>query len=152
MGGPGWARDARFDILASTGQSDSDVKTQAERIARIPARLRHLLEDRFQLQLHEEQREMPVYGLGVEKGGVRMKAAGPLGNVNLNGGAAGSTLSGKGMTMPRLAEILSGIANRPVNDETGLDGAYDIELQYSLEMAAERTPPVPGATDPHPQH
>ncbi len=81
-----------------------------------------------------------------------MKAAGPLGNVNLNGGAAGSTLSGKGMTMPRLAEILSGIANRPVNDETGLDGAYDIELQYSLEMAAERTPPVPGATDPHPQH
>ncbi len=65
-----------------------------------------------------------------------MKAAEPLGNVNTNGGAAGSTLSGKGMTMPRLADILSGIVGRPVKDETTLDGAYDIELKYSLEMAA----------------
>jgi uncharacterized protein (TIGR03435 family) len=140
VGGPGWIRDARFDIVASTGQSDSDVKNQAERIARIRARLRHLLEDRFQLQLREEQREMPVYGLEVEKGGVRMKAAAPIGNVNLNGAPGGSTMSGKGMTMPRLAEVLSGIAGRPVHDETGLDGAYDLELKYSLEMA----PPDPG--------
>ena len=136
VGGPGWIRDARFDITASFGHSDSDVTTQPERIARIRARLRHLLEDRFQLQLREEQREMPVYGLEVEKGGVRMKAAAPIGNVNMNGGAAGSTLSGKGMTMPRLADILSGIAGRPVNDETGLDGAYDLELTYSREVAA----------------
>jgi uncharacterized protein (TIGR03435 family) len=101
-----------------------------------------LLEDRFQLQLREEQREMPVYGLEVEKGGgIRMKAAAPIGNVSLNGGAAGSSLSGKGMTMARLAEVLSGIAGRPVLDETGLDGAYDMELKYSLEM----TPPDPGA-------
>jgi uncharacterized protein (TIGR03435 family) len=136
VGGPAWVRDARFDILATTGQSDSDVKNQAERIARIRARLRHLLEDRFQLQLREEQREMPVYALEVEKGGVRMTPADPLGNVNMNGGAAGSTLSGKGMTMPRLSEVLSGIAARPVNDETGLHGAYDLELKYSLDMAA----------------
>jgi uncharacterized protein (TIGR03435 family) len=136
VGGPGWINDARFDIVATTGQSDSDVKDQAERIVRIRSRLRHLLEDRFQLQLREEQRDMQVFGLEVEKGGVRMKAADPLGNVNMNGGAAGSTLSGKGMTMPRLAEILSGIAGRPVNDETGLPGAYDVELKYTLEMAA----------------
>jgi uncharacterized protein (TIGR03435 family) len=135
VGGPGWIRNARFDIVASTGQSDSDVKNQAERLARIRARLRHLLQDRFQLQLREEQRDMPVYGLELEKGGVRMKAAAPLGNVNLNKVPAGSTMSGKGMTMQRLAEILSGIAGRPVHDETGLDGAYDLELKYSLETA-----------------
>jgi uncharacterized protein (TIGR03435 family) len=143
VGGPGWIRDARFDIIARAGQSDSDVKNQAERIARIRARLRHLLEDRFQLQLREEQREMPVYGLEVEKGGVRMKAAvAPIGNVNRNGVPGGSTMSGKGMTMQRLAEILSGIAGRPVHDETGLDGAYDLELKYSMEMA----PPDADAT------
>jgi uncharacterized protein (TIGR03435 family) len=136
IGGPNWIRTARFDIHASNGQSDSDVKNQAERIARIRARLRHLLEDRFQLQLREEQREMPVYGLEVEKGGgVRMKSAAPLGNVNLDRDAAGSTMSGKGMTMQRLAEILSGVASRPVQDDTGLDGAYDLELKYSLDMA-----------------
>ncbi len=136
VGGPGWIRTARFDINASNGQSDSDVKNQAERIARIRARLRHLLEDRFQLQLREEQREMPVYGLEVEKGGIRMKAAAaPIGNVNLNRDAAGSTMSGTGMTMRRLAEILSGVASRPVQDDTSLDGAYDLELKYSLDMA-----------------
>jgi len=135
VGGPGWIRDARFDIQATGGQSDNDVKN-AERFARIRARLRHLLEDRFQLQLREEQREMPVYALEVEKSGVRMKAAAPLGNVDRNGGAAGSTLNGKGMTMPRLAEVLSGIASRPVHDQTGLAGAYDLELKYSLDMAA----------------
>jgi uncharacterized protein (TIGR03435 family) len=137
VGGPAWIRDSRFDIMASTGHPDNDVTNQAERIARIRARLRHLLEDRFQLQVRAEQREMPVYELGVEKGGVRMKTADPLGNVNMNGGSAGSTLSGKGMTMPRLAEILSGIAKRPVNDKTGLSGAYDVELKYSLELAMQ---------------
>jgi len=135
VGGPGWIRDVRFDIKAAAGQTDSDVKN-AERFARIRARLRHLLEDRFQLQLSEEQREMPVYALEVEKGGVRMKPSDPLGNVDMNGGAAGSTLNGKGMTMPRLAGVLSGIAARPVHDETGLSGAYDLELKYSLDMAA----------------
>jgi uncharacterized protein (TIGR03435 family) len=138
VGGPGWIRDARFDIQATAGKSDNDI-TSAERIARIRARLRHLLEDRFQLQLREEQREMPVYALEVEKGGVRMKPSEPLGNVNMNGGAAGSTMNGKGMTMARLAEVLSGIASRPVHDETGLTGAYDLDLKYSLDMAAPGT-------------
>jgi uncharacterized protein (TIGR03435 family) len=141
VGGPSWINDARFDIAATTGQPDSDVKNQAERMARIRSRLRHLLEDRFQMQLREEQREMQVFALQVDKNGIRMKAADPLGNVNMNSGAAGSTLSGKGMTMPRLSEILSGLAGRPVNDETGLGGAYDTELKYTLELAASE----PGA-------
>jgi uncharacterized protein (TIGR03435 family) len=137
VGGPGWIRADRFDILASTGQSDSDVKNQTERFARIRGRLMHLLEDRFQLELREEKREMAVYALEVDAGGIRMKPAPPLGNVNMNGGPAGSTLSGRGMTMPRLADVLSGIAGRPVNDETRVAEAYDLELKYSLEMAAQ---------------
>ncbi len=143
VGGPGWIKDARFDIVASSGQPDTDIKDQAERLARIRSRLLHLLEDRFQLQLHEEQREVPIYELGVEKTGIRMKTAPPLGNVNLNGGAAGSTMSGQGLTMERLATILSGIAHRPVHDATSLDGAYDVELKYSLDLAA----PDAGAPD-----
>lgn len=68
----------------------------------------------------------------------------------MNGGAAGSTLNGKGMTMPRLAEVLSGIAGRPVTDETGIDRAYDLDLKYSLEMATQD----PGSTakDPAPAY
>ncbi|HXE05870.1 MAG TPA: TIGR03435 family protein [Bryobacteraceae bacterium] len=135
VGGPGWIQDARFDIVASTAQTDADLKNSPERIARIRARLLHLLEDRFQLQLREEQREMGVYDLSVEKSGVRMKAAEPSGNVMMNGNSGRSTMSGKGMTMQRLADILSGVARRPVIDTTGLSGAYDVELKYSTALA-----------------
>ena len=140
--GPGWIQDARFDIMANFAPPDSDKMDITERITRIRARLRHLLEDRFQLQVREEQREMEVYELGLEKTGVRMKAADKLGNVNMNGGPAGSTMTGKGMTMSRLADILSGVAKRPVVDATELPGAFDLELKYSTEMAA----PDAGAT------
>lgn len=133
--GPGWINDARFDIVANFAPPDSDKMDITERIARIRARLRHLLEDRFHLQVREEQREMQVYALEVAKSGVRMKAAESLGNVNMNGGPAGATLTGKGVTMSRLAYILSGIAHRPVNDETGLSGAFDMQLKYSLDLA-----------------
>lgn len=143
VGGPGWIQDARFDIVATTTQTDADAKDPAERIARIRARLRHLLEDRFQLQLREEQREMEVYELGVEKTGVRMKTAELRGNVSMNGGPAGSTMSGKGMSMSRLADILSGVAKRPVIDATGLSEAYDLELKYSTEMAASDSSSTP---------
>ncbi len=136
VGGPGWIQDARFDIVATTTQTDFDAKEPGERIARIRARLLHLLEERFRLQLREEQREMEVYDLGVEKSGVRMKAAELRGNVSMNGGAAGSSMIGKGMTMSRLADILSAVAKRPVVDATGLSGAYDLELKYSTELAA----------------
>ena len=124
--GPGWIQDARFDIVANFSPPDSDKLDTTERIARIRARVRHLLEDRFQLQVREEQRDIEVYELGVEKTGVRMKAADNRGNVNMNGGPAGATMVGKGLTMSRLADILSGVAKRPVMDATGLPGAYDL--------------------------
>ena len=145
VGGPGWIHDARFDIEARTTQTDADAKEPGERIARIRARLRQLLEDRFQLQLREEQREMEVYELGVEKTGVRMKSAELRGNVSMNGGPAASTMSGKGMSMSRLADILSGVAKRPVTDATGLSGAYDLELKYSTEMAASDAGSTPSS-------
>jgi uncharacterized protein (TIGR03435 family) len=140
--GPGWINDARFDIVANFSPPDNDKVNITERIVWMRARLRHLLEDRFQLQVREEQREMEIYELGVEKTGIRMKTADALGNVNMNGGPAGSTMVGKGMTMSRLADILSGVAKRPVVDGTGLAGAYDLELKYSVDL------PVPDAGAP----
>ena len=92
-GGPAWIKDSRFDVKAANDRAEdvsagpSDVKNNEARFARIRARLRHLLEDRFQLELREEQREVPVYALSVEKSGPRMKAvAEPLGNVNTHSG------------------------------------------------------------------
>jgi uncharacterized protein (TIGR03435 family) len=141
-GGPSWIKDARFDVNATNDRAEEalvspgDVKNNEARIARIRARLLHLLEARFQLQLREEQREVPVYALGVEKGGARLKAAPePVGNVNLNRGNGAGSLSAKGVTMGRLCDVLSTIVERPVTDETALEGAFDVELKYSLDLA-----------------
>jgi uncharacterized protein (TIGR03435 family) len=134
VGGPGWIRDAGFDIVATFTPTEADSDKE-QRLARIRARVVHLLEDRFQLQLREEQREMPVYALGVEKTGTKMPRAEPLGNVSNNSGSGAGSISGKGLTMQRLSDVLSSLVERPVLDETGLSGAFDVELKYSLDTA-----------------
>jgi uncharacterized protein (TIGR03435 family) len=150
VGGPQWLNVARFDIKATNAQADppvigaADLKGNALRIARIRARLRQLLEERFQLQLKQEEREMPIYALTVEKSGPKTTPVkDPLGNVNMNQGAAGATMNAKGATMGRLCEVLSGLVERPVVDETGLTGYFDIDLKYSLDMATPEAGAAP---------
>jgi bla regulator protein blaR1 len=65
FGGPGWTTSDRFDIAGtmqppSTGSDPRDEPTRASRNRRL---LRALLAERFNLVVHEERREMPVYSL-----------------------------------------------------------------------------------------
>lgn len=137
--GPAWVRNARFDITAKN-EPGEEPRSNAARWERERARLRHLLEDRFQLELRQEQREVPIYALTVDKGGPKMVAAEPLGNVDSTKTRDGSMMKLKGGTMARLAEVLSGVVERPVVDETGLAGAFDLELKYSFEMSEDPSP------------
>lgn len=148
IGGPSWIKEAHFDVNATNERAEEpfagsrDVRGNGARLARIRARLLHLLEDRFQLQLREEQREVPVYALSVDKSGPKMSVAeAPLGNVDFNRTPSGGTMKIKGSTMARLCQLLSGLVERPVNDETGLTGAFDLELQYSLDASSPETEP-----------
>ena len=56
ISGPDWMASARFDITAKlpAGGSAKDVS----------AMLQALLEDRFQLKVHRESKELPVYASG----------------------------------------------------------------------------------------
>ena len=70
VGGRAWMKSARFDIIAKvegspaldTNKPGSTV-TDAERnsVERIRLMLRRLLADRFQVRLHEETRQLPIY-------------------------------------------------------------------------------------------
>ena len=96
----------------------SDVKGNAARLARIRSRLLHLLEDRFQLQLREEQWEVPVYALSVDKSGPKMTVAAPLGNADFNRTLSGATMKIQGSTMARLTtdvyqKLLESKSERP---------------------------------------
>jgi uncharacterized protein (TIGR03435 family) len=64
-GGPAWIQSARYRIEAKP------AAPQNEGIMRGPM-LQRLLEDRFQLKIHRETREVPAYALTVAKGGPKL--------------------------------------------------------------------------------
>ncbi len=66
---PDWMAAQRFDILAK--MPDGATKEQ------VPAMLRALLEDRFKLVAHRENREQAIYSLEVGKNGPKFKEAPP---------------------------------------------------------------------------
>jgi uncharacterized protein (TIGR03435 family) len=146
--GPDWIGSARFDVVATIpdGVPGSEV----------PAMLRRLLEERFQMKVHRENKDLPVYVLGVAKAGARLTEskldpnapAEPAGTVNVSGGGnntgVGVNIGGgrsfavadnqvqiRGMQMRDVAEVLTRFVDRVVVDQTGLTKTYDITLELT---------------------
>ena len=146
--GPEWIGSQRFDVVATI--PDGVPSSQAT------AMLRTLLEDRFQLKVHRESKDLPVYVLGVSKAGARLTeskpdpnaTAEPAGTVNVSGGGnntgvgvnigggrsfavADNQLRVRGMQMRDVAEVLTRFVDRVVVDQTGLTKTYDITLDLT---------------------
>jgi bla regulator protein blaR1 len=60
FGAPSWAASDRFDIAGTMEPSPTGLSDQGPRQRRL---LRALLAERFELVVHEERRDMPVYSL-----------------------------------------------------------------------------------------
>jgi bla regulator protein blaR1 len=101
--------------------------------------LQTLLADRFQLRIHREVKDMPVYALVTAKGGSKLKPPDPskMGMRTL-AGAEGIHITAWQGSMGKLADQLSVTAERPVLDKTGLPGNYAFTLAFT---------PVAGAAD-----
>src|SRR5262245_15292251 len=69
--GPSWITSDRFDIEA---KAPGDVPPTAEQ-ARLM--MQNLLAERFQLRMHRETRDFPVYALVVGKNGPKLKTSDP---------------------------------------------------------------------------
>lgn len=67
ISGPDWISTERFSILAK--MPDGATKEQ------VPAMLKALLQERFKLATHKENREHPVYALIVRKNGAKLEEA-----------------------------------------------------------------------------
>jgi len=103
----------------------------------------NLLADRFNLKLHKEIKEGPVYALTVDKSGLKMKL-----NESEQDYAIPITFGennvfiGKRVSMQYLSWWLGQQLQRdqrPVIDKTGLDKNYD----FTLSFAPELPPDVP---------
>jgi uncharacterized protein (TIGR03435 family) len=150
ISGPAWMSEVRFDVDA-TFPADAPV-TQANEM------LQALLEERFGLEFHREDRQQQGYVLVVGKGGPKLTPADPNSNMSerlraraMGGGgpmpAANASQPGKisntvpNSSLENFADRLAGIVHRPVVDMTKIEGRYDILLEY---------PPAMDPTDPDP--
>lgn len=143
LDGPGWMDSTPFDIVAK-----SDAKTDAllrslssDRSNALKRRMvQALLEDRFGMKVHREVRTLPAYDLVVAKDGSKLQASKSDGK---SIGTGRNHFNGWGLTTDIIAEQLSQIAGRIVVDRTGLDGRYDLKLQWTPDdaVATEGSPP-----------
>jgi hypothetical protein len=69
VSGPDWMRSSRWNVLTRLPEGASQDQA--------PEMMQTLLAERFQLKLHREQREQPVYALGVAKGGPKLETIEP---------------------------------------------------------------------------
>lgn len=146
VGGPDWVDKDHWDILAkATGDARFDQLLKM---------METLLADRFKLLTHRETREMPVYALilarpdgrlgsqvkpsmvdcdaiaaAAKSGGTPPPAVGggPRCGININN----NQLRMSAKRMSDLARNLSIMTDRYVVDRTGLNGIFDLELQWN---------------------
>lgn len=138
-GGPAWVRS---DILATSELYQVIAKTTVDPpppMAVFRQMLGTLLADRFQLQVHHVQKELPVYNLVVNKGGPKLKespADAKLDFVASAAGRRGVKIVATHMTMQELIDHqLAGYTDRKIFDKTGLTAPYNFTLRFSVENA-----------------
>jgi len=147
---PDWMSSARWDISAKLPDGSSPKQ--------VPEMLQALLRDRFQMKMHRETKDFPVYALVKGKQELKLKespsdsagsgepqrqtaAVAPSGSggttVTYGNGSyltvGNNKLEGKKLSMEILAATFSRFADRPVVDMTDLKGNYDFTIEFSPE-------------------
>ncbi|HJZ99993.1 MAG TPA: M56 and DUF3738 domain-containing protein [Candidatus Solibacter sp.] len=163
-GGPPWLASDHWVILAKPDHpeesADSAAPTSVSRkilADHLNERLRNLLAERFQLVVHSETKELPVYHLVVAKGGHKLEKPTERGGISRKFGQ----ITGKSAGMANFVVVLSWVLNRPVIDKTGLTDEYAWDLKWSEEfnaqaiakdkgipIPADARPPDSSASDP----
>lgn len=138
--------NARFDIEAKIDEETfATLKKLSTDEGNLQRRLlmQAMLADRFQLKVHSETKELPIYSLVIAKGGFKLKDADPNdtypnGIKGLDGVShagmmrvSNGTLTAQGISMSAVANNLSFQLRRHVVDNTGLTGKYDISLTWT---------------------
>ena len=151
ISGPDWIGTDRFDVAATLPEGTLP--------AQVSSMMQTLLEERFQLKVHREKKEFPVYALEIAKGGLKMTESPPSPelekadprapqeftgggssqgvSINLGQGSsvtfANNKFEAKRLTMASLAGTLERFLDRPIVDMTDLKGNYD----FSVDVTAE---------------
>jgi uncharacterized protein (TIGR03435 family) len=149
VGAPSWAESDKYD---TEGEADGEGIPSLDQYRIM---LRKMLADRFHLVFHMEKRELPVYVLTVAKTGSKMTKSinqDELAGLGLRG--LGSAV-GRSANMENFRNFMQGfVLDRPVLDQTGLEGRYDFQLDWTPDDfqfpgLGVKVPPA-GDNAPHP--
>jgi uncharacterized protein (TIGR03435 family) len=158
VGGPSWLDSDRFDIVAQASEN-LPGSVPGGPPGRAQLMLQRLLAERFNLSVHTEIRELPIYELIVARADGRlgprisksktdcmplMAAYGrgeaplpPRSECSMSGRPG--NVSARGALIAMFASQLAGRTGRLVQDRTELAGGYDFDLEF--------VPDVGGASD-----
>jgi uncharacterized protein (TIGR03435 family) len=163
-GGPAWIDSEHYEINA---KAEASVRRE---ILNGPM-LQALLEDRLKLRVHRETREVPVYGLTVAKGGLKLQPfkegsctpvdrtqfapfSGPptpdqiAKNCHARAIKDGLTLKveAQGMTLDEFSKVFldTHTLGRPVVNKTGISGRFDFHLEYAPDRGSPGDDPGAG--------
>jgi uncharacterized protein (TIGR03435 family) len=130
-----WVNSESYDISAEPdGEGAPSIKQWQMMVKKLMA-------DRFQLKFHFEKREQTVYVLTVAKTGPKLKISqsDPSAPGGLGFGPPGN-FGATNQTMADIAEALGqGALNRPVVDQTGLTGRFDLRLTWTPDESQSAT-------------
>jgi uncharacterized protein (TIGR03435 family) len=154
-GGPAWMSTERYDIEAKGNGpevSEGDlIKMNDEQRNQFQqqmlGKLRTLMADRFQLRVHRENKEMPVYALVVSKNGPKIVKTGNNYTqeraLSLRRSVAGTMeLTGVRAPLASLARQLSNQVGRLVVDKTELKGNFDFKMTFAPDLADSEGPSI----------
>jgi uncharacterized protein (TIGR03435 family) len=152
-GGPSWINSDRFDIVA---KADGGLKPGA-----VPPQLRQLVMERFNLKVHKETREVPIYALvqarsdgklgpslrrsvtdycaeAIARARTGQPAPPPQPGQRILCGMRGGqgSLTAGSIPIALLAGRLVSLVNRFVVDRTGLEGVFDFDFSWTPDQAA----------------
>ena len=149
-GGPDWLMRERYDIDAKAITSDAISADELKVL------LQSLLISRFHLKAHRETKEMPYLALVVARGGFKLKAGTSTDAPNAYSQSVGGaddnrpgqyvtsrrTFVGRNVPLSRLAGLLSRGSEWPVEDETGVAGAFDFSIESDQDEQGSPTLPL----------
>jgi uncharacterized protein (TIGR03435 family) len=135
VGAPAWADSLLYTVTAKT--SGEEIPTQEQ----VRPMFQALLADRFQLKLHRDTKEMPVFHLTMGKPSPAFKPAGPdeqfswkltqEADKNFRSKATRESIGD-------FVQLVGASIDRPVIDKTGVTGFIDYDIVFSEEGTQNR--------------
>jgi uncharacterized protein (TIGR03435 family) len=129
IGAPDWITKDRYDISATPDQEGTPTADQ------VRVMIRKLLAARFQLKFHHDKRELSAFVLTVAKDGPKLKPGQTNGNlhgIGVQPAPTGALMFANNSPIAAFAGFLQSLVlDRPVVDQTGLTGRYDMTITFT---------------------